>query len=145
VRPSDFTAKTARFADGVHDVYVARRETCTAGSLTKIRLFEDQDNEYILALEPGTFVRLRDVAGADTPLASLEVRVGELGTLPFVEFIAWGSRTMVTPAELHEMLQAPRTQRTLGPFPAASVDVVVTPKEGKPRTVRVSGASVIQK
>lgn len=141
VWPAVVSAAPARFKDGLYDIYVAHRETGTAALLRKVRLYHDEDNEFDVRLVPGTFVRLVELSGKDAALASFEVRIPEVGIVPWVEFKSWGWRTFVSPREMHNALAAPRSERILGPFPAPFVDVTVAGKDRKKRVFRVRGAA----
>jgi len=145
VAPSVLSAKDVRFEEGVYDLYVARRDTGMAALRKGVRVFEDQDNAFDVDLEPGTFLRLGDVAGTDEALRAVEVRAGASGPLPYIEFRSSGYATFVHRHEVTRMLAPPRKNLVLGPFPAASVEVRVIPQKGAARTLTVRGASQVAK
>lgn len=140
VAPASLEAGRARFPEGSYDVVVARNGHGTAAFLPDVRIFQDQDTELDVPLEPGTFLSLQDIALPDLPLKALEVRAlghEAWGTLPFLRFRSGGHNAYTTEQDVATLLAVPRGRILLGPFPARELSVRIVPAQGAPRTVVV--------
>ncbi len=130
---------------GTYDLYVAERATGRAALVRGVRVFGDQTNEIDVHLEPGTVFRLPDLVSRDGAWTGLTIRAGALGEIPPIEFQHSGYSAFLDPVGLRYLTDAPVRDVVLGPFPAAEIEVIVTPKEGAPRVIKVRGASAPKK
>ena len=144
IRPSKRPTREWQFPPGRYDLYVASRDTGLAGSLTGVEVFDDRDSHLGIRLEPGTFFRLADALGADAPMRDLDLRAGGLERMPALEYSRGGFTVFLTESNLQELLQIPRRNRLLGPFPAGTLEIRATDENGHRKTIRVSGANVIK-